>query len=407
MIRLSRDLIEVILLLSEIMDVEEDNKLYHAWRTGYVAKILAQEIIPEKTLDLFVAGLLHDIGTFDLTNHITHYQNVTFQVQEKEILSHPIVGADILGTFPGLTHLGKYILNHHERYDSFGYPFGLKGDDIPIEAQILRLADSLAFLCHASGEVNPELVRRYIQTETGKEFSKVLKKPSLTVFSSSEVCIPINDTHRLAAELSSIIEHSASRGDLEDDYSVDSILSFFGRMLDAKHRYTGDHSNRTSRYSVLIAMAMGFDPGRLEIIRRAGLLHDIGKLGVPLSILCKPGKLTEEEFGVIMSHASLGVKFVEKVSVLADVVPIVATDQEHFDGSGYPKGLKGDQIPIESRIILVADAFDAMTSERAYRKAMPVDEAIAQLESCAGSDFDPEVVKVAIRLFKVMPLKED
>jgi HD-GYP domain-containing protein (c-di-GMP phosphodiesterase class II) len=138
----------------------------------------------------------------------------------------------------------------------------------------------------------------------------------------------------------------------------------------------------------------------IEDIRIAGLLHDIGKLGIPKNILDKPARLTQEEFEVVKNHPDLAVKIIRKLSALRNISFIVQADQEHWDGRGYPKGLKGEQIPLASRIMLVADAFDAMTSDRAYRKAMPINDALLELRRCSGKDFDPHVAEVACALFK-------
>jgi putative two-component system response regulator len=138
---------------------------------------------------------------------------------------------------------------------------------------------------------------------------------------------------------------------------------------------------------------LGMEGGDLKRLELGALFHDIGKIGIPSRILAKPGPLDDEEWRVIRTHPELGARILEPIDRLADVRPIVRHCHEHYDGSGYPDAIKADEIPIESRIILVVDAFDAMTTDRPYRKALPVAEACRRLVEAAGRQFDPKIVE--------------
>jgi putative nucleotidyltransferase with HDIG domain len=163
--------------------------------------------------------------------------------------------------------------------------------------------------------------------------------------------------------------------------------------LDARDPYTAGHSERVSAISIAIGRQMRLGTEQLEILRLGALLHDIGKIGVSDHILRKPGPLTADEFEQIKQHPGLGARILRSVPFLALHVPIVELHHERPDGKGYPHGLAGEEIPVLARIAHVADAFDAMTSARAYRPARGSADALAELWKCAGAQFDAEVVQ--------------
>lgn len=181
--------------------------------------------------------------------------------------------------------------------------------------------------------------------------------------------------------------------------SYDITLEVLGEALDYKDRETEGHSKRVTAFTIAIARAMGIPKEQIEIIARGAFLHDIGKMAIPDNILNKPGKLTPEEFAVMREHCYLGYKLVQKIPVLREAAEIVYSHQEHFDGSGYPRGLKNEQIPLGARIFSVADTFDAITNDRVYRKARSIAEARKEIQVWAGRQFDPEVVTI----FQQMP----
>ena len=170
--------------------------------------------------------------------------------------------------------------------------------------------------------------------------------------------------------------------------------------LEAKHPYTRGHSQRVAIYSKLIAEAMGMSEDEVDSVYNAALLHDIGKIGIRQDELDKPGSLTEEEYRMFKEHVVISKKILEPLAFLKDLIPGAYYHHERMDGKGYPEGLKGDEIPLMSRIIMVTDAYDAMTSDRAYRKALKHEEAIKELKKNAGTQFDPEVVDIFVRVIE-------
>lgn len=176
-------------------------------------------------------------------------------------------------------------------------------------------------------------------------------------------------------------------------------LKALARAIDAKSNWTGGHSERVTRLALKIASTMGLGWEELRVIERGGLLHDIGKIGTPRSILDKPGKLDEEEVRIMREHVNIGMRILEPIPGLGDALPIVSQHHERFDGTGYPNGLKGEQINLFARIFAVADSYDAMTSDRPYRSGMPAEKARAIVSQEAGKQFDPDVVAAFLEMY--------
>jgi len=162
--------------------------------------------------------------------------------------------------------------------------------------------------------------------------------------------------------------------------------------VDAKDSYTRGHSDRVSYYSVLIGKQLGLSEEDLDVLKQGALFHDVGKIGIPDAILQKPGKLTDDEYDDIKNHPSIGAKILGPAKIFEPLIPMVLHHHERYDGRGYPGGLKGEEIPFMARIVCVADSFDAMTSDRAYRPRFTVVKAMEEMENCKGTQFDPELV---------------
>lgn len=206
----------------------------------------------------------------------------------------------------------------------------------------------------------------------------------------------INLFTSLASQAAIAIENARLFESLEEIYI--EVITALANAIDARDAYTHGHSNRVMEYSVALAEGMGLSPEEVDVIRHASILHDVGKIGIREKILKKPGLLTEEERREMEYHPFIGTRILQSVKLLEPVMPLVYHHHERYDGTGYPDGLKGEEIPLGSRIIAVADAFESMTSDRPYRKALPLEEALAELRRGAGRQFDPRVVEVFLRL---------
>jgi putative nucleotidyltransferase with HDIG domain len=171
-------------------------------------------------------------------------------------------------------------------------------------------------------------------------------------------------------------------------------------MLEARDRHTAEHSSRAAVYSVAVAKELGLPDKRVEAIRVAAQLHDVGKIGIPDSVLRKPGPLTPEEFDLLKTHTKIGRAILERAGLAENILAAVELHHESVNGSGYPYGLRGDQTPLEARVIRVADVFDAMTSHRPYREALRLDTAMEELERQRGRLFDVNVVNALLRVLQ-------
>ena len=171
-------------------------------------------------------------------------------------------------------------------------------------------------------------------------------------------------------------------------------IGILRQTVEAKDPYTRGHSDRVSEYSVLIGKKLGLDEQTLHFLKIGGLFHDIGKIGIPDSILLKESKLSDEEYSQIKNHPMIGVHMLGDAAIFTDILPIVKHHHARYDGRGYPSQLVGDDIPYVARIAAVADTFDAMTSKRSYRDSLPIDVVRAEIERCSGTQFDPNIAKV-------------
>ncbi|MBQ1849803.1 MAG: HD-GYP domain-containing protein, partial [Lachnospiraceae bacterium] len=184
----------------------------------------------------------------------------------------------------------------------------------------------------------------------------------------------------------------------EDKLLIREITEAFAMTIDMKDRYTRGHSTRVAEYTELLAKELGYDEETVEKYRNIALLHDIGKIGVPPEVLNKPGKLTDQEFGVIKSHSALGYEALRKINIMPELAIGARSHHERPDGKGYPQGLAGEQIPRVAQIIAVADTFDAMYSDRPYRKRMNFEKAVSIIKEVAGTQLASDVVDAFLRL---------
>lgn len=200
----------------------------------------------------------------------------------------------------------------------------------------------------------------------------------------------------LAEKASSLVENLALYENLYEN--LFSTLYAFVETIEARDPYTKQHSAMVSKYAMTIAKACNCEQEEISKLNVIGLLHDIGKIGIPDNILLKPGRLTEQEFEVIKKHPIIGSNIIGHLGMWTEEQKIIRHHHERFDGTGYPDGLKGQEIPLLSRILSVADVFDALTTDRAYRQKMPVDVAVKIIRENAGSQFDSDIVNVFLEL---------
>ena len=217
-------------------------------------------------------------------------------------------------------------------------------------------------------------------------------------------------------ELQTVVKNGIDKFDLASSKSLIlkdlkelfyKTIKSIASALDAKDPYTHGHSMRVTLYSIILAKELNTPEDQLELIETAGLLHDIGKIAIPESILCKAGKLTDDEFKIMKTHPINSEKLLSSIKKLHDICPGVKYHHEKWNGKGYPEGLAGENIPFAARVIAIADTYDAMTSTRSYRKALSHEVAIEEIEKCAGTQFDPNLAKKFIEIENIIKSAKD
>lgn len=199
---------------------------------------------------------------------------------------------------------------------------------------------------------------------------------------------------RLVAERTRELREALTEIERSYDYTLEAL----GGALDLKDSETEGHCQRVTAFTIAMARAAGLNPEQVRPVARAAFLHDIGKMGVPDAILLKPTHLNEEERHIMRRHCEIGYEVLRRIPFLREAAEIVLAHQEHYDGSGYPRGLKGEEIPLGARIFAIADTLDAMTSDRPYRKAVPLQVAKREIQAHAGTQFDSKIVEIFLSL---------
>ncbi len=303
-------------------------------------------------------------------------------------------GADIARKmrFPESVALG--IQNLDEHWDGGGKPTGARGTDIPLYAQIALMAQVVDVFC-SSGR--PEAAQREVKQRSGTWFNPVLAMAFERVAARASFWDTLG-SQRLAQVIFALepAQHSAP---VDADY-LDDIAAAFAQVIDSKSPYTHGHSERVTLFTDMIAEQLNFSPERRRWLKRAALLHDIGKLGVSNAILDKPGKLDSAEWEAMKKHAAYSEAILSRIAAFKDLAVIAGAHHERLDGNGYPRGLKGEEIASETRIISTADVFDALTAERPYRPAMPVSKALAIMAEGLGTATDPECFRALRRALR-------
>jgi putative nucleotidyltransferase with HDIG domain len=277
---------------------------------------------------------------------------------------------------------GIYSLDEH--YNGQGKPEGLAGEAIPIHARIALLAQVIDVFVTADGapaalnEVrrrsgtwfDPQLVQAFEHVAQESAFWSALSAPDI-------------------AQSVLALEPASHEVAIDDDY-LDDIAAAFGQVVDAKSPYTSGHSARVALYSDMIAETLGLSFERRRWLKRGALLHDIGKLGVSNSILDKPDKLDAEEWDAVKLHATYTQTILSRIGAFSELARVAAAHHERLDGGGYPRGLKAEEISLETRIITTADIFDAITAERPYRGAIAVPRTLEMMVETVGTAIDAQ-----------------
>lgn len=294
-------------------------------------------------------------------------------------------GADIARTLHFSEGVAAAITHLDEHWDGGGLPLGMAGEAIDLGARIALLAQVADVFFTAAG---PAAARREIAARRGGWFDPALADAFLAISADADFWAPLvaPDLEARLFALDPARQHAAI-----DAIWLDDIVTGFGQVIEAKSPYTGGHSARVGTIADALAAAMGLDAAARVRLRHAAMLHDIGKLGVSSRILEKPGRLDADEWGEMQSHAAQTGAILSRVAAMADMAMMAAAHHERLDGKGYPLGLDARSIGLETRIISVADFYDALTADRPYRSALAPDQALAIMAEEVDTAIDANV----------------
>lgn len=314
---------------------------------------------------------------------ITHILRNGKEIADELIQTRCYRGADIARQLRFNENVARGIQSLDEHWDGSGRPLGLQGEAIPLNARIALLAQVIDVFHITSGRAgaiaeaeqragnwfDPQLVACFASVANDEAFWQVLESAAV-------------DQAVLA------LEPAQHQVEVDEDY-LDEIAEGFGQVVDSKSPFTAGHSQRVGHYADRIAATLGLDDARRRWLKRGALLHDVGKLGVSNRILDKPGKLDAEEWAAVQKHAAYTHAILGRMQVFAELADVSAAHHERMDGKGYPHGLAGDAITLETRIITTADIFDAINAERPYHPATPVAKTLEIMQQNLHVAIDP------------------
>ncbi len=384
-----------------MLDLEHNLQLYHSWRVAAVGYHLANRVSSFEAPLIFLAGLLADCGAVHFPRHIVHelndYPAVIGQKSLTHLFFHPVVGKEALRHLPGMRHVADLVYSHHEHINGSGYPRGLSGDQIPMGAQILRLADQFDLVVRSDQPENVSEVIQSLQPFGEEEFSSnllnVLKDLLNGELSYERMLLPEKigqEVHRICHSLKGLQLFSGY-----EDW--DCAFEAIGRMIDRRNElYTRGHSREVALLAERIAQPLRLDDSTLRTLRWSAYLQNMGEVSLRSVLLEKKEPLNEQEKRWIRYHPVVGHDLISRVVGMKHIATVVRHHHENFDGSGYPEGLNGEKIPLASRILRVADTFTAMTSERPYHRKREWKTALKELRKQSGRLFDPQIVEAAL-----------
>ena len=421
--------------LSAALDITEGHPRGHAARTCLISMRIADalRLSPDESSDLFYAALLKDAGcssnaarVFQMfggpDEHTTKRavwlrdwrkldQKVRYAFEwvepegdflarvrqfmklaaigpggERELFEIRCARSAAIARALGMSEAtAEAVQSMDEHWDGGGHPAGLKGDRIPIAARIIGLAQVVEIFWGIAG---PERALEMAAERRGRWFDPELVD-CLQMISSPALWSSL-ETGDLNATVAAA--EPAERAIEATDDRLDQIATAFAWVIDAKSSFTFEHSDRVSALAIGAASRLGFTPTELTRLRRAALLHDIGKLAVPNAILDKPGQLTDAEWAIVKEHPAHTLHVLQQVPVFRELAEDAANHHERVDGKGYFRGLTGDRMTAAAKVLAVADVTDALMSERPYRGPMSVDEVVSLLKKGRGTQFWPEAV---------------
>lgn len=436
---------ELIGALSHALDITEGQPVGHCVRCCWIGMHIGREIgLPEKDLwELYYTLLLKDLGCSSNAARICELyltDDLEFKRAYKQVgdslpqvvrfvLQHTGLQAGLAERFKSVLNIFKNgpdisqqliqtrcqrgaeiarllrfsegiaqgIYNLDEHWNGGGKPTGIGGEAIPVYSRIALLAQVVDVFFTADSQ---DAALAEIQSRKGQWFEPALVDAMLRVAERQDFWSTLRSDALEAAVLA--LEPSQYEVALDEDY-LDDIASAFGQVVDSKSPYTSGHSARVALYTDLISETLGLDAERRRWLKRGALLHDVGKLGVSNSVLDKAGKLDAAEWAAVRQHAALTESILSRITAFQELARVAGAHHERLDGAGYPRGLLAADIALETRIITTADIFDAITAERPYRGAVPVDQTLAMMQKTVGTALDADCFAALCRAMENLP----
>ncbi|HWD38456.1 MAG TPA: HD domain-containing phosphohydrolase [Fimbriimonas sp.] len=425
---------DILSALSHALDMVEGQPRGHAARTAYIADRIADEIELDEgnRQEILYTSLLKDAGCSDNSARIhqifggddlltknrvkvidwsSKLESVKFAYANMErggavvqklrrmvaSLSTPDAsmdaltrarctrGAGIAKKLGFSDAVAEGVANVDEHWDGRGAPYKLSGERVPLYARIVGLAQTFEVFVSTFGL---QAGLQMLQERNGKWFDPELVR---AVFGFSQDT-PFWSRHQAHLGDPNETLPSEIQGCEASATDIDAVCSAFAEIVDAKSDFTGQHSARVCEYSVELGRYFRFDSERLSILRRAALLHDLGKLGVSNAVLDKPGRLTEAEFAAVKLHPQFTDEILRRIEGFHRIADVASAHHERLNGSGYWQGFDSEQLDLDMRVVAVADVFDALSAERPYREALPLERVFSILDQESGTHLDPECV---------------
>jgi response regulator RpfG family c-di-GMP phosphodiesterase len=368
----------------------ENIRLREALSLYRVSEAIAASLDLDRILDVIVDSVMEEVNADVVSLHLQDPRTGRYEERIKRVTALSDEGGDSPGVLDLEEILGHFaqdrpVVHHGLKAARFFSGRGGGNQLVSFASVPLRIRDRIIGMMNA-----------YSFTR-GKKFDEGQRK--MLVILAGRAAMSIENARLYEDLVSKNTDLQGMNQSLEENFRQ-TILGF-AHALEESDRYTRGHSERVAVYSRLIGIGLELKEPELERVVQAALMHDIGKIGIRYEKLNKPGKLTPEEVVMFRTHPAKGKRILEPIPFMRDIIPGCWCHHESFDGGGYPQGLMGENIPLLGRIVAVADTYDAMTSDRAYRKALPHDVAVAELERCSGAQFDPRIVDVFLREIEV------
>jgi putative nucleotidyltransferase with HDIG domain len=371
---------EIVSALSQALDLGAESNPWHSVRTCILGMRIAAELkLPESTRkSLYYALLLKDAGWNGSPAAGDRNDLIAIRCERGGTL------ARLMG-LPEETALSISAIS--ERWNGQGNPRGLSGDEIPITSRVILAAQTLDLF---SASFGPEPALRVITENSGVWFDPAVVKAIRSLSKRSKLWTGFESSNLVHL---AIAMEPAPMTISDGDVTLDAICQAFATIVDAKSPFTYYHSNGVANAAVAIAKRLGLESSRILFVRHAALLHDIGKMAVPNEILQKPGALNTTEWRTVHSHAAHTFRILNSIRGFEELSEVASSHHERLNGTGYFRGLKGDQLSIEARILMVADVFDALSAKRPYREGLPLAKVLERIKTKTPEEFDQACVE--------------